>query len=532
MVSAARPRRRARASYSETPTRVRMSVRAARRRQAREADAVFYDSVTSVTKGSKALQRKAERAFGYGSSPVIKPPVNYWALSNWALMNTWHQRCCRVKAEVVTGAEMMVQRRDKRDDPDEGNQFEREYLSRLVRRANDAGESLQQVLEKVQYDFEDNGRGYIEVVRDLLGRPRELYHVRAVSMRRGWDDDQQSARGFWQLDPRDMSRKRFFRDFGAEDQWNLGDDGKPTTDAAKVATELIELGRYTATDDYYPLPDWLTCLVGMEGTRAAQIGNRDHFRHRNMPAAIVLLRGLDKNDKEDAIEEVEDFFTSVQEGRESRAMVLAADPGDPDLAPEQAGVEVHPVESPRDASHRDYQADNRDEVLAAHGVPPSLAGIRSAGRLGGKGSDDADRRDFKRMSIDPRQRRLEHALNERVIADPEHGLGIEGWVIRLGDFDLSDATTSVAKRAEDRKQVAAGLMTINEARLESGREKLRDTPQADEALILGAGGIPMPVKDIGKLATEDAGALGATAGTAARPSRADLGDPPATGAAA
>ena len=50
----------------------------------------------------------------------------------------------------------------------------------------------------------------------------------------------------------------------------------------------------------------------------------------------------------------------------------------------------------------------REEILAAHGVPPRLVGIVTAGQLGGAGEADGQLRNFIATKVEPRTKFIEH----------------------------------------------------------------------------------------------------------------------------
>ena len=479
-------RRSASRRDASRPPRLGVAFRAAKSRLSDEGDPVWGNS---VAKGSRQLQQRVERDWGYGTT-AIKPPVNFTALASYLQINTWHQRCCRVKAEVATGELAMVKPRDGDADRPALNQLHAQFLRKIIRQAHDKGGGydkapLSTVLYRVEFDVHWSGNGYIEAVRDKLWRPAALYHVPSVHVRRGWDAERRHPFGYWQVSP--SGGRIFFKDFGDERRiridGQLADAGTPDD---QLATELLHLSCYSPAEQYYGIPEWLPALLAVEGSHAAANWNADRFLHNSIPRKIITFFGAEES--EDLREILRDYFTSVSKGRNHEPLVMFATPADGFDAGD-ARLEVKDLESsPQDAGFLKYLEGNRDEIVAAHGVPPSLVGVQAAGRLGGKGSDEAQRRDFKRLVIEPRQRRMEEVLNERLVADDEDGWGIEEWVLKLGDFDLRDQSFSIAKAEQLRKLVASGLMTPNEARVELGMDPVSDVPAADELMVMGPGG--------------------------------------------
>jgi len=436
-----------------------------------------------ILKASRQAWITTDREWRYDAGDVVEPPANFHALGALLLHNVWHLRCVRLKARITAGSHPLVRPRDAGRAAPELANGEADALGALVRKAN-PDQSLTDVLYRVQFDIEALGNGYLEVIRDRLGRPVELYHVPAINVRiaRGKDG---KPRGFWQMD-RASRRRVFFKTLGDFEPLTTRGDVASSSDA-DLATELIHLADYHPSSSYYGLPSIVTALVPIEGSRAAESWNADFFRHNTIPRKIITFLGGEPSDE--LLEEIEDYFSSVAQGRNHRPLILYAQPtsGDPDL--DNTRIDVKDLETTdQDAGFLKYLENNRDLVIAAHGVPPSLVGVQSAGRLGGKSSDELARKDFKVLVIEPRQDVLEQAINECLVAD---GWKIRDWVIQLQDFDLSDTGQALAKAEQLRKLVAAGLLTVNEARVEMGRHPYLDgdAPLANKPSVQTSGGL-------------------------------------------
>ena len=67
----------------------------------------------------------------------------------------------------------------------------------------------------------------------------------------------------------------------------------------------------------------------------------------------------------------------------------------------------------KEASFRLHRQDNRDEILAAHGVPPYRVGVAETGSLGGNTARESTEI-YKRSVIEPRQEMLESMINKHI----------------------------------------------------------------------------------------------------------------------
>lgn len=99
---------------------------------------------------------------------------------------------------------------------------------------------------------------------------------------------------------------------------------------------------------------------------------------------------------------------------------------------------------------------NRDEIIAAHGVPPRMIGVMSAGTLGGGGELIGQLHSFNELTIIPKQEQIEWFFYQI------------GYPLKLKKIDVtnfkddSDLVTNL---------VASGILNINEARAVLGYGK-------------------------------------------------------------
>ncbi|WP_254866654.1 phage portal protein [Geobacillus sp. LEMMY01] len=130
----------------------------------------------------------------------------------------------------------------------------------------------------------------------------------------------------------------------------------------------------------------------------------------------------------------------------------------------------------KEASFRMLRADNRDEILSAHGVPPYRAGIVVEGSLGGSTARESTEI-YKQSVIEPRQDMLENVLNRLLFV----GLGITDWRFRFKDIDTKDTQ---AKIEELRFLFEVGAYSPNMILRELGRDPI-DDPNLDRHFIFG-----------------------------------------------
>lgn len=266
-------------------------------------------------------------------------------------------------------------------------------------------ESIPQVADKVVRDRRTFGHAYIEVGRDTKGEIVFAYHVPAqtmrvtvqekkeveisVKMRRGGTIVTQPAfkrfRRFVQLrgggiekvyfkefgDTRRISRKTG-RVFGENESADIRDE---------EASEIIWLNRYSP-GFVYGLPDYISCIPAILGSREAALTNLDFFQENAIPALAVLISGGMLSTE--SIDALRSQFTK-RKGRQSmnRALVLEArvaeedKSDDPSVTTPAPKIDMKPMTADRqgDALFQEYTKNNSNLVRQAFRLPPLLVGI-------------------------------------------------------------------------------------------------------------------------------------------------------------
>ena len=396
-------------------------------------DAEVIKPVVLVEKKSSQVDDPQQKM---GVGKYIDPPYDLEQLVKFYEENTWHFRCCNLKAQVVTGLGFNIY--PLSEDQKEDDEYER--LKLFLDHPNPE-ETIFEILNKFWIDYESQGNAYLEVVRNRGGEVTEIYHVPAYTVRRAQDKP-----GYYQVR---SGNSVYLKRFGDEE-----DDAE---------SEIIHLKSYYPKSDYYGMPDFLPALFAAVLDRHANTFNQSFFDNNAIPAMVMVVKGGSLS--ENAKNTIANFFTSQLKGSDKahRLLQISVENPDVEIDFEKLMVEI------KEASFLDLRRMNRDEIIAAHGVPPRLLGVMSAGQLGGKSEAFAQMQIFKETVINPRQRRLEHMMNRLA----RIGLGIENWRIKFTEFDSS----SMAEDAEFvKKMVEIGVLTVNEGRELLGYEPLDNPP--------------------------------------------------------
>ncbi|MFO7446221.1 MAG: phage portal protein [Ignavibacteriaceae bacterium] len=360
---------------------------------------------------------------------VLAPPYSFQALSELYDMNSYHSRCCKVKAGVTVLLGYSIY------DPDDDG-----------RRPDENSKKIDTLLKNslidlynVQLDHEIFGNGYIEIVRNSKKEITELYHIPARDSGLMLKD-----RGVL-LKQVIGSTEIFYKLFEGED-YNTGDSRH----------EFIQLKNYNPNSRHYGVPDYMGAISAMYLDNSANEYNTRRFMNNAVPDSIIKMYGFDKDS--DTESDIKNFFQGNFKGIENAGKVLllwaeAKDGNEIEI--EKMGSEI------REASFRGLRMDNREEILAAHGVPARLAGVESAAKLSGGNETREQLKLFNEIVIIPKQKILAGVLNEII----EKGMNIKNWKMKFNTFEFANAAEDAAFY---QTMVSSGILDPDEARIEMG----------------------------------------------------------------
>ena len=386
--------------------------------------------VKSADNPSKRI-RPDEFESTYSVDKLIEPLYNMDQLARALELNTYHYRCCKVKARDTAGLGW-----DLVSSVENPSEAHKELISDFI---TGMDVPLSNMLDKVMNDFEALGNGAIEVVRDGYrsdANPVLLHHIPAHTMR-----VHKSGNKYCQIR---RSTKRWFADINHdkdvhEDTGAEYEQGTLSSD--KLATEIIWITNYTPRSDFYGIPDIIPALGAVHGDIGRRNYNISFFDNYGIPAYAVLITG-NYEDEMEVIDGVETGRTELESAIEEHFNELAKNPhstlimsiptqdreGEVEVEFKSLSIDV------KEASFRLYRQDNRDEVLAAHGVPPYRAGVAETGSLGGSTAQESTEI-YKRSIIEPRQEILENLINKHILWN---SFEAHDWEFKFAGIDTSD----------------------------------------------------------------------------------------------
>ncbi|MED5040809.1 phage portal protein [Geobacillus stearothermophilus] len=400
----------------------------------------------------------------YGELGLVEPLYNFEALAQLLEINPYHYRAVKTKARDTAGLGWYLEA--KTNNPSEQ---QREIAMQFLENPNPY-KTLTDINNNVMVDYDSIGNGYYEVIRAEDGTLVGLEHIPAHTVRVHQDMNRYcQIRGV---------KKVWFKRFGFENDVDYVTGEIAPAGSIPIerrATEIIHVHNYTSRSDYYGLPDILPALSAIISDRERAEYNISFFENHAVPAYVVTVTGAELDEQTKQL--IRRYFQQdIKKNRHSTLVVTAQKPqGDFSDTPIEIKFQALSVET-KEASFRMLRADNRDEILSAHGVPPYRAGIVVEGSLGGSTARESTEI-YKQSVIEPRQDMLENVMNRLLLI----GLGVTDWRFRFKDIDTKDTQ---AKIEELRFLFEVGAYSPNMILRELGRDPI-DDPNLDRHFIFG-----------------------------------------------
>jgi hypothetical protein len=166
-----------------------------------------------------------------------------------------------------------------------------------------------------------------------------------------------------------------------------------------TAREIVHLREPCPEGRHYALPTWIGGQGMLELAHAATRYNASFFNNNAVPEYVVKFKGaMPSKDQKAAIQS---FFSNEMRGVENahRTLVVST-PEDGDIEFEKLTADM------KDGDFLKLIDAARDRMPVAHGVPPRMLGIMTAGQLGGGGEVSGQLFTFEHLTLKPKRRRM------------------------------------------------------------------------------------------------------------------------------
>ena len=332
---------------------------------------------------------------------IIAPPVLWADLINQSAANAYHMRCIEIKALNMLRYEL----------PD----ADKEWLETLVEE-----DTFDELLLKILCDYAMYGNGYLEVERTFGKGFAGLYHIEAKTMylRKRGSFLQNCNMKEIELQP-----------FGTNN-----------------FNEVMHFKAISPLSGWYGVPSWLPAIEQLRIDRNIKLFIGSFFDNSAVPDFAVIIEGAGVDpEAETKIKRALSQTKGVSNAH--KTLVLG-------LPHENAKVRFESLTSPvKDVDFSKLQTASREEVLAAHGVPPRLLGIVTSGQLGGEGDAQGQLQTFYETVIQPAQKYIQGKLNYLLTAAGRSGR-FAFYTPDIAAAEGSKDTTQTQKSARVQKAIA------------------------------------------------------------------------------
>ena len=233
---------------------------------------------------------------------------------------------------------------------------------------------FEEICYRSKVDEESMGNGYVEISRDMKGKPNGVFHVpghtvRALRTRQGFIQERNGT-------------KVYFKIFNGDFDMNSRDGTIKKLNEipfAERANELIPFQNYTPRDSYYGIPKYVSCANAIAGNQLSARRNLSFFKNDATPRmAITVTNGQLTSG---SISDIKDFVNSEGKGANNahRVMILQAKSKQiGDMSPADVKIDVIPltVGQTDDASFVKYRDANDEEIREAFGISEVFYGSK------------------------------------------------------------------------------------------------------------------------------------------------------------
>lgn len=421
-----------------------------------------------------SLQTPPMDAFGLDVIiPRYDPAVWMNMLSQSARLN----RAIRVMARNTVGLGFDIVPRVPEDEmsPGQRERFkrERDRAERFFERpSDDPMSSVNDILERSKIDEEGAGDGWIEVVRDVSGRPAALYHAATISTRLAASRTSAGRQKVIQATPSGL-RRRWFVAYGDPTALDPATGEERPAPYGSRASEILHTAIYAPDDPWYGGPRYAAAAAAIMSSRLAKQWNVNLLRNTPHVPFAVIVDGAQLSG--DSMDMVQAMLERNAKGIENAGRALLLQPDTQNMPPQhqnQAKVRLEKLAMGLDADGGFLKLDeaNNEEIRESLGLAKIMLGTFTDAN---KSNAVIALRTTVQHEIEPDIRRREGWIDRTIVRD----MGFKLCRFRLRRPEILDPlqTASVIQK------LMSGF-TLNEIRDMAGTMLGRRLPPIDQAL--------------------------------------------------
>lgn len=298
-----------------------------------------------ILKGSKESKQFVSRD-SLNNNGTIEPFINFDELVKFYYFNVYHQRSIKIKAALLSQIEETTLDKYLPD-----NEFAKDFMYAFCT------------------DLEIYGNAFLE--KSGTTSDFYLYHMLGYQGR--------------------LNKQKEIFQISQDDE--------------AIKMEGFHLKYYSPIGKFYGEPDYLTAIDQINTTQKADKYNTSFFENGARPGYGVIFENSSPN--ADQIATFKEFFGSQYKGYENAHKTLLLHTGKSSEGSPPAKVRLEKLDNVEDMSFEKLRNVNRNDIIAAHGVPPRLVGVMAAGQLGG-GTELIDQlHSFNEIVLKPKIKTIE-----------------------------------------------------------------------------------------------------------------------------
>jgi HK97 family phage portal protein len=369
-------------------------------------------------------------------SPTISPEI----IARFYEQNPYHFRAIMFKALCVAGVGYDILPVDTSRE-DYFNDAEYKTAREFIDNPNIEGEVFEDIMIAWVAERYNYGHGYLECVPSLKGELAEIYNLRAINT-----FPKLYYNNLYYIQ-KNVSKETWFRPFGK-------DLNVPSASKQTEMNEVLSLKNYNLRTKYFGFPEWYSATADLVLDRSVIECRIREFQNNLMIQFMIICEGGEIDS--DGLSQIKKFLASNYKGVDNAGKVLYLNSDTPDVK-----IRIERIDKDvKEVSYLKTREQNRDFILAGHGVAAILLGAKTSGQLGGTTEIKDLFKIFNETIVKPEKRTLKAKLKMLFTR-----LGVTNFYLEPKELTI-DTLKEMVEYVSSMK--SAEIIDQNEARAEFG----------------------------------------------------------------
>jgi HK97 family phage portal protein len=389
------------------------------------------------------------------NSTYLSPPIKPAIVARFFEQNPYHFRAIMFKAICIAGVGYDILPVDTAkenyfDDP--------EYikLKNFIDNPNSEGEVFEDIMTSWYAERFNFGYGFLESVLSVKGELAEIYNLRAINA-----FAKLYYNNLFYIQKNYQTKDVWFRPFGSE-------VSAPAAAKQDTINDVLILKNYNLRTKYYGFAEWYSATPDLILDRSVIECRIREFDNNLMIQFMIICEGGEIDSE--GLSQIKKFLASNYKGVENAGKVLYLNSDNPDVK-----IRIERLDKDiKEVSYITTREQNRDFILAAHGVAAILLGAKTKGQLGGTTEIKDLFKIFNETIVKPEKRTLKAKLKLLFTK-----LGITKFYLEPKELTI-DTLKEMVEYVTQMK--TADIIDKNEARTEFGYDPVEEDSNPDETV--------------------------------------------------